>query len=92
MSGDTGKRLGVSAVDEVQIRMAQTTGLGVDQDLVRHRIGDFDIADDEAVAGLFKDGCFCQILSPPFPNLARCAHVARTEARHIVRRIAAAAA
>jgi hypothetical protein len=37
--------------------MTQPAGLGVDQDLVRAGLGQFDLADDEALAGLFEDCC-----------------------------------
>ena len=48
----------------MQIGMAQPAGLGVDQHFMRAGIGIGDFGDAKALAGLFKDGGFCQLCSP----------------------------
>ena len=47
--------VGIGAVDEVQVRMAQAAGPRVDQHLVRQRVGHRDLADHQPFAGLFED-------------------------------------
>ena len=51
---DGRQRVRIGAVDEVQVRVAQAAGLGVDQHLVRGGIGQLDLTDGEA-ADLFED-------------------------------------
>jgi hypothetical protein len=51
-------------VDEVQVRMAQTTRFGVDQHLVRAGLGIGDVGDFEPLAGCFKNGGFCHKQTP----------------------------
>ena len=48
------QRVRIGAVDEVQIRMTQAAGLGVDQHFVRCGIGQLDLTDGEA-ADLLED-------------------------------------
>ncbi|GAA4643044.1 hypothetical protein GCM10023115_10040 [Pontixanthobacter gangjinensis] len=53
MPGDTRQCVRISAVNEVQVGMAQAASFGVDQNLVRGWISQFDLANDEAISRLF---------------------------------------
>ena len=70
MPRNAGQGVGVMPVDEVQVRMAQTTRFGVDQDFMRAGIGIGDFSYLEPFAGCFKYGGFCQWSSPKFPLLS----------------------
>jgi hypothetical protein len=59
-----GHGVGVGPVDEMEIRMAQATRLGVDQDFVRQRIGEFYLADRETT-GLFENCGLCHQREAP---------------------------
>ena len=73
VAGDGGQGMRIGAVDEVQVRMAQATGLSIDQDFVRQRIGEFDFANHQAFAGLFEDcGFGHQRVAPMSPELTDC--------------------
>ena len=53
-----GHRLGDSAVDVMQVGMAEAAGGGADADLVRAGIAQGDVADDDGLAHLLEDGGF----------------------------------
>ena len=69
MAGNGRQRVRISAFDEVQVGMAQPAGLCVDQDLMRGRVGKFDLADGERADG-FEDCCLGhQRATPISPEL-----------------------
>ena len=67
MPRNGGQGVGVMPVDEVQVRMAQPAGLGIDQDFVRAGLGIGDFGDAKALSGGFENGGFCHDNSSPLP-------------------------
>ena len=47
VAGNGRKRVGIRTVDKMQVRMAQSAGLGIDEDFMRRRVGELDLTDGE---------------------------------------------
>src|SRR3546814_2894960 len=58
VAGDRGERVRIGALDEMQVRMAESAGGGADAHLVRPGLVDDDLLDNERLAGFDQDGGF----------------------------------
>ena len=58
MAQHGGQRIGVQAVDEVQVAVAQAGGGGADQHLAAARLRDVDVLDGHRLVGGVEDGGF----------------------------------